>query len=413
MRRFISKYDDVLHLWFSGYLETLSGEQRRLISPDSFGRKIIVIFKELLKDVIFLFICPKFKINSAWLVSETLNNKNSLYFLNNELNIPFLNLESSLTSTKSKYTLQSRSKIFYDLIFPFILILFLLLSDKRAYYLKYVDLFFKAFGRVEAYSHELRVFKPKLLVFANDHNVNQRSLLLAAKSLRIKTVYIQHASISTYFPPLLFDYSLLEGVDSLKKYTVIGKMSSSVQLVGMPKLDNYLSLANKRIGIKTIGICFNQGDDLDRINNLITFLLKKFPDIRVLLRPHPSDKRSINSNSCVLVSNSKAENSFEFLSSVDCIIAGESSILLEATLFNVLSINYNMSSVLRYDYYGFIKNGVAIYASSDRDLYDIIKGNKDKRASLFSNAKEYNDVVNTPYFGKSQAMVIESIKKML
>jgi len=59
-----------------------------------------------------------------------------------------------------------------------------------------------------------------VLVVANDHSYPCTTIVKAAQDEGVKTVYIQHASVSDKFPALKFDYALLEGLDSLEKYNL-------------------------------------------------------------------------------------------------------------------------------------------------------------------------------------------------
>jgi hypothetical protein len=69
--------------------------------------------------------------------------------------------------------------------------------------------------------------EPKALVVSNDHNMPNRVVLKLAREKRIPSVYIQHASVTEKFPPLAFDYALLEGLDALQKYESAGYSSKT------------------------------------------------------------------------------------------------------------------------------------------------------------------------------------------
>ena len=60
--------------------------------------------------------------------------------------------------------------------------------------------------------------KLKLVVLSNDHSSINRCLRLACEVLNIETLYMQHASVSTLFPPLQFDYALLDGEVAYETY---------------------------------------------------------------------------------------------------------------------------------------------------------------------------------------------------
>ena len=51
--------------------------------------------------------------------------------------------------------------------------------------------------------------KVKLAIVSSDHSMRTRVVAYAAKSCETKSVYIQHASVTTDFPKLVFDYALL------------------------------------------------------------------------------------------------------------------------------------------------------------------------------------------------------------
>src|SRR5690606_38363130 len=138
---------------------------------------------------------------------------------------------------------------------------------------------------------------------------------------------------------------------SKKKYLEIGETNCKIELIGMPKFDEYVRYVNTSSKVRTIGIAYNILDDLEIINDLIDKLDINFPHIKIILRSHPSDKR-ILSNSKIIISDSRLENSFEFLKQVDLLIASNSSIHLEAVLMNVFSISFSLGCTEMGDYYG-------------------------------------------------------------
>lgn len=53
--RFVHVWEDILQIWFSGYLEIVSQKRREQISPFSVKDKCLITLKEFLKDFIKLF----------------------------------------------------------------------------------------------------------------------------------------------------------------------------------------------------------------------------------------------------------------------------------------------------------------------------------------------------------------------
>lgn len=199
--------------------------------------------------------------------------------------------------------------------------------------------------------------KPRAIIFSNDHNAFCRALLVVAKDLGIKTIYIQHAAVTNRFPPLKFDYNLLEGQDSVEKYQQAGPIQGEVLLVGMLKFDNYYPIINQRTTVSSVGIALNPQDDINLILQTFEIISAEFSDLNFWVRFHPSLlAKDYKVSSRFLVSNPQEENSFDFLSRIDLLFSGNSSIHLEATLMNVKS--YQFSTKEEIDYYGFLKKGL-------------------------------------------------------
>src|SRR5690606_18182252 len=76
---------------------------------------------------------------------------------------------------------------------------------------RFLILIYSTFHLYTFYRSLLDFYKPKNIFFSNDHTPAARALLIAAKDLSIKTIYLQHAAVSTIFPPLNFSLSLLDG----------------------------------------------------------------------------------------------------------------------------------------------------------------------------------------------------------
>nr|MDA3831820.1 hypothetical protein [Spirochaetales bacterium] len=91
----------------------------------------------------------------------------------------------------------------------------------------------------------LKKYKPRLVVFANDHSFHPRTFRAASLDVNVKTLYIQHASVTANFPPLDFDYACLDGKDSLEQYRQAGSIQSTVFLIGMAKSSDLKGFQNR------------------------------------------------------------------------------------------------------------------------------------------------------------------------
>lgn len=201
----------------------------------------------------------------------------------------------------------------------------------------------------------------KLMVFANDHLLINRCLIELAEKLCIKSLYVQHASITELFPPLRFDYSFLDGEESYQKYFKIGNMRGNIYITGSPRFDafsNYKQVKKKY----DIGIALNELDSSAKVLELCNYL-KHFCSSNIIVRPHVSmttqqfDKNVFQNNN-IDVSDPEKDLSYVFLSEVKIMIANESGIHLDAALMGVPSVLYNFSDNELLDYYGFINKGL-------------------------------------------------------
>ena len=130
----------------------------------------------------------------------------------------------------------------------------------------------------------------EVVVVANDQYLRTRLVPYVCDFIGIKSVYIQHASVSLDFPRLIFNYALLEGRDSLDKYFKIGKIDSEVFLLGSPKEPKLDEICTKD-RVCNIGICFGLIDDVSKVEKLIQEVLKSYDCSNIFLRPHPRESR--------------------------------------------------------------------------------------------------------------------------
>ncbi len=399
-----------MYLWLGNYLKIISSNQSEIISPNSLGSKLFIIAKEVIKDFVQLFKKNK-KLHKKTAFVETTNNIKSLSFLKSHVHFVSPKKIKNKKLEVPINLLTPRLKFFYDLVFIFFFIRLLINSDskQRSKYFSRFEMLFMSYGIVDEYIRILSINKPEKLIFTNDHNIYARGLLIAAKKVGIKTYYIQHASVSKYFPPLEFDVSLLEGYDAKNKYLSIKKTSSQITLVGMPKFDYYAYDYNTNKKVKAIGLCYNLNDSITDIVYLANKILLDFTDIKLILRSHPNDNRMNNSTE-YLFSNSKNEDSFVFLQEVDLIISGDSSIHVEAIMMNVVSLYYNFSKNIKMnDYYGFVKNKLIVECTNYKELKNNLFKEINQKSDVQYKSKFYNEAIDSDFYGKSSQKVIKII----
>ncbi|QNH64145.1 hypothetical protein H4317_11545 [Hymenobacter sediminicola] len=346
---------------------------------------------------------------AVWLYVVSQNNYEALQFLRETR--PAAVLVAGQSKQIGRYNavvnrLSLRRKLLYYWQFPLVLLGLWRTEGQQAW--RFFDLIFNAVGYYEVYRRALRHYRPKAVIFANDHNDDARALLLACRAEGVPTAYVQHASVSTNFPPLGFDLSLLEGQDALDKYRQCGPVQGRIELVGMPKADAFLARKNQNPQVLRVGIACNTLDSTEAISATVAYLLREFPGLTFTFRPHPGDPRDFQflgqQHPQLLSSDARQQNVFEFLQQHDALIAADTSTHLEATLLNVASLYYRFGThAVADDYYGYVARGLVERARTLPELAALLRRyQQHKPADLYQRAAYYNATLGTPDEGHSQ-----------
>ncbi|CAM3759135.1 hypothetical protein POKO110462_18495 [Pontibacter korlensis] len=423
MQKWYDLYSRILYLHFSeGFLQ-LPESAKNAVSPQNpLMRLLKLLGYTVVRLLGNLFTAVEHKERlqgKVWLYVVSQNNYDSLKFIQQELSgAVFVAGQSKQVGKYNKAVerLLLRRKLFY--YYKLLPLLVQFLKYRKDNTIRFFDLLYDSIGFYEVYLHKLRKYKPEAIVFANDHNADARAMQLAAKTIGIKTIYIQHASISPLFPPLEFDLSLLEGQDALNKYKQCGTITGRVELIGMPKADAYVPLRNNSQHIKTIGIGCNLMDSLSEVEKLIKALTHNLPKLQLLLRPHPRDQRNFSSLKAispqVSISDSRIVATFDYLRQIDVQLSGNSGIHLEAVLLNVWSIFYDFNPKQKLtDYYGFIQHGLIDTAKSPEELIQMLQTHMHNKPDVVERAKYYNATVGTAYDGKSAELALKFLRQLL
>ena len=412
-------YENIYHIYFTKAFDSLGSHLIRSVRPK--GKYLIKYSFIGILSLVSRFVKSWFPPrrqkevkNKIWIYTHSKNNYDSLSFLPQHLKEtifvapgiqPYLNQRyyQLYTHDRLKHYWRLPSFIYY-------------LARHKKGLTKNFYLIFSSFGLFESYKRELKKYTPKAIFFANDHNATARALLLAAKSLNIPTIYLQHASITEYFPPLEFDLSLLEGKDTLSKYKKIGNIPGRIELIGMPKFDKFIPYRNFEKNIKNIGISIGLGDDLLKVEELLEKIKNYFPQIRLSIRPHPGESRNIEGLKKLTnyYSDSKKEHVFSFLQKIDINIAANTSTHLEAVLMNIPSLFYPFEeNKERYDDYSYVKNKLVDEFKTIESIVQWIEKYKNNRPEVLQKAKYYNSVIGTKFDGKSSELAIKYITAFL
>ena len=294
-------------------------------------------------------------------------------------------------------------------------------------------MFCGAYSFVPYFLDLLTKTKPKLVIVSNDHSLNCRSLRLAAEILGIKTLYIQHASVSNIFPPLEFDFALLDGSIAYKTYLSCYKKNkitnrikknaakSKIILTGQKKII-HTNLKKFRIKTLFIGLAINTLDDFSHLRLLLNNL--SLAKVKCLVRLHPNQsllfekklKKYIKNKKWITLSDFKKETVGNYFRNLDIVIAGNSSIHIEAALAGLPTFYYEMSdNVIKPDYYNYVKNGITKKLKNNftfQELKNLTKKthNDTKRQQAI---KKYSETYQTHWQSKEGELTQEVIKRIL
>ena len=272
----------------------------------------------------------------------------------------------------------------------------------------------------------LKASKPAAIVVANDTVVWCRAVLAAARSLGIPTVLLQHAPVSNTVPPLEVDFAFLDGSDAATKYRNAGiDAQCTIYLSGGPRQDPFRhstkakhQAANTEChdnGVK-VGVCVNMVDDLDQTNTLLQQILTAPSISSVALRCHPQDKRKkkfsqLAQSLNISYSPNNSESPQEFINSVDLLIAGDSSMLLDAVMSNTKAVKSELLGIDP-DFLGLIDAGLVARVDGSANLEKCIESTKHWQGPALKPLQKYYCVAGTKHDGQSRQLVATELSKL-
>lgn len=380
------------------------------INENIFWKKHSIYFKPLKYKIMVPFFLLKTILLELRVIIKFLFSRKK-FFSSNE--VFFLAFSFSHNNEKALYFLKKRDDfIFYpnvdifrrELAFKSLKNLFFLnkIIKKREDYLSILP-FIRQINHFYVSQHiwyrELIRSTPKSIIVANDMNGLSRALVLIAKKMKIKTVYTQHGSVSSYvFPRLIADFSFLDGWVSYDCYKHQGKPDGMVVITGRMNLG-----LNDPIQALNLGIATNKLDSLSTWARVI-FKLKKTQNI--IIRPHPADPRKIIwwfISKILGVEYSNGNLSF-FLEKCKILIVGTSGITLDAAIKGVTCFFLGDKNTYEYDYYQYKKYKMLKYFNLKKFEENICKSNglkdENRGRSLFYEA----GILENPHLNKNKVL---------
>lgn len=276
----------------------------------------------------------------------------------------------------------------------------------------------KIYSYLVFFTKSIKANDYKLILINNDHLPSHRVLLYLSKSFKIKTVLMQHASVTDIFPPLETDYAFLDGAKSKEIYE---KCSENLKIPKTNKCKVFLcgSLRHipkvKVVNFETILIGYNPSDSFEKLKELI-FNIYYNTKYRVVIRFHPSihNAREIigffrHMSERIKFSNVHEEELCNFFFRGFVLIAGNSSILRESSIAGLKSIWYPLDIKNVNDYYGFVKCKIA-NESHQQNIIEKIQANfVPCKKSLQSFCSTYG----TDCYGQEYELCLSKIREII
>ena len=284
-------------------------------------------------------------------------------------------------------------------------------NDRKIFLYYKFDLIF-APGIIWLFHQILSRFRPESVILSNDHRIFTKSLELVCEDFGIKTIYVQHASVSYAFPELHFTYSFLDGMDSFRKYTDAGKKTlGSVFLLGSARYDMLSNYRIHRIQTKRncIGIAINLLDNNKIVNDCCNKLLEIDPLIQLKIRTHPLLKNNpfhFDNKDRIIYTCAIDEDIMDYFDSIDLQIGGDSAVHFDSIIGGIKTVAFNFSSEQYRDNYGYVRNGLIEYAEDFDQLMKIIN-----KETIFDVAKIrfYDESYGKSYSGKCSEIIADFI----
>lgn len=204
----------------------------------------------------------------------------------------------------------------------------------------------------------------RILCVANDHAPAPRALLKLCRAKGLKTLYVQHAPVTEYFPALCTDLSILydeKSVEAYRKASVSKGEPFTSEVVLMPPFsDSFLAPGGKEVNEVRVGVCLSKFPDLERLVNVLTVLCSSRTVASVVLRPHPACKLDLSTlliDEKIIIQREGAGLD-EFVQGLGLALVPTSGVAIELLHKGVPTFYTPKMDDVPYDYYGFVYDGV-------------------------------------------------------
>lgn len=215
------------------------------------------------------------------------------------------------------------------------------------------------------YQQTLAHTPPTAIVFANDHSPVSVAMRMAATAHGIKTIYRQHAPISTEFLPLEFDLSIVFDQVTIDRYANIAPITGQT-LIWSP-FDTINTEMTIPSNIHKIGLCLSQAWEAQPTLQILRDLSRQDGVQEIWLRPHPANNKDLGAI-CVNPKINMAPHRqpiAAYCDICDVIIVPTSGVALDILHFGVPAIYTAAKTDYDYDGYEFVSEGIIPFIAKE------------------------------------------------
>lgn len=218
-----------------------------------------------------------------------------------------------------------------------------------------LTLYTVSFFRSVVAFHRNGAIRPSVLVQANDHSPVRVAMSMTMKGLNVPRIYLQHAEVTSYFPPLDFEYSVLRNARSKEIYAGNGPVGGEIYIISrQQRAFDRQRLASQRQAPVPVVIYPTSRVLVDELKDIVAALLQNSGVAKVVIKQHPAAARQLHD----VFSGFDVHFADTTPREDHVALVGNSSIVTELLHAGIpVFQNFDFDPVAD-DYYGFVASGL-------------------------------------------------------